>query len=298
MEELKLSPAWPCARSFGELCSPRGLGVLNAADIELARTAGLKVFVYRDVPPRFHRDLFRSGRPSEVRSGKVCDFMREPCTPPDPDELLGPVKKRGDAKPQYSTPLNEWLTGAKHCADVPLLTKLLALGAHPDVYTSEPREADLFVVPFLGGFIERVSPQMTNALRKDHSLGRGIMDALFEHLPHMTNATAARHIFLLTNSCGCAPACAGRPGRQPQSHLEHSRPRACTSASSRPSLPIACAAPHIGASAVRPASCSRVSLRGTAAACARPVPTALPGSASSPREAQTSSWRTRAHDQF
>ena len=196
-----LEPAWPCSANFGDLCSPRGLGVLSTTDVELAHRSGLRVFVYRDVPASFHHAAFRTGQPPEVRSGRVCDFMRTACTPPDPGELLGGQHAKSKAV-KYSTPLNEWLTGAKHCADVPLLTKLLALGALPGVHTADPTEADLFVVPFLGGFVERMSPAMTNALIRDQRAGKGLMDALFDHLPHLTNATAARHIFLLTNSCG------------------------------------------------------------------------------------------------
>lgn len=185
-----MKPVWECEPLFGVLCG--GLGVISKDDIALARTSGLRVFVYRNVPKSFHHQLFQSSQPAEVRSGKVCDFMRRPCTPPDaPPE-----------NPAYSIPLNEWLTGAKHCADVPLLTKLLALGQLPGVFTDDPAEAHLFVVPFLGGFIERVSPAMTQALDRDQRNRHGIADELFRHLTHYSNATAARHLFLLTNSCG------------------------------------------------------------------------------------------------
>ena len=57
-------------------------------------------------------------------------------------------------------------------------------------------------MPFLGGFIERVSPAMTQALDRDQRNRHGIADELFRHLTHYSNATAARHLFLLTNSCG------------------------------------------------------------------------------------------------
>ena len=184
--------AWPCRAHFGALCSPRGLGILSAADVALARDSGLRVYVYRNMPPRFHSQLFTSQQPAEVKSGQMCDFMSAPCTPPDAPP----------ANPSYSKSINEWLTGAKHCADVPLLSKLLALGALPGVHTNNPSEAHLFVVPFLGGFIERVSPAMTQVLDRDQRSGRGIADDIFKHLPHHDNATAARHLFLLTNSCG------------------------------------------------------------------------------------------------
>ena len=187
-----LQPAWPCKPHFGELCAERGLRVLSAADVELATVSGLRVFVYRDVPPSFHHGLFAAGKPPEVRSGKVCDFMRAPCTPPDPPPN----------QPGYSKPLNEWLTGAKHCADVPLLAKLLALAALPGVHTDDPAVAHLFVVPFLGGFVERVSPAMSQTLDREQRQGNGIVDRLVDHLPHFSNVTAARHLFLFTNSCG------------------------------------------------------------------------------------------------
>ena len=194
--------AWPCSAHFGDLCSPRSLGVLSATDVELARRTGLRVFVYRNVPSSFHYFHFKSSQPQEVRSGRVCDFMRAPCTPPDPANLFPEYPATKKRLKAYPTPLNEWLTSAKHCADVPLLTKFIGLGALRGVHTDDPLEADLFVVPFLGGFAERVSPQMTNALIRDQREGHGLMDALFDQLPHLNNATAARHIFLLTNSCG------------------------------------------------------------------------------------------------
>ena len=194
--------AWPCSAHFGDLCSPRSLGVLSATDVELARRTGLRVFVYRNVPSSFHYFHFKSSQPQEVRSGRVCDFMRAPCTPPDPANLFPEYPATKKRLKAYPTPLNEWLTSAKHCADVPLLTKFIVLGALRGVHTDDPLEADLFVVPFLGGFAERVSPQMTNALIRDQREGHGLMDALFDQLPHLNNATAARHIFLLTNSCG------------------------------------------------------------------------------------------------
>ena len=160
-----LSPAWDCEPQFGVLCA--GLSVLSSDDIALARDSGLRVFVYRQMPKAFHHSLFVRSQPAEVKSGKMCDFMRKPCTPPDAPR----------DNPSYSISLNEWLTGAKHCADVPLLTKLLALGQLPGVYTADPAEAHLFVVPFLGGFIERVSPAMTQALDRDQRNGKGIADA-------------------------------------------------------------------------------------------------------------------------
>ena len=201
-----------CSATFGELCAPDGTSVLSQADVDLARRSGLRVFVYDKVPPRFHRSLFDGGKPAEVRNGRVCDFMRAPCTPPDPPS----------DQPGYSKPLNEWLTGAKHCADIPILAKLLALGALPGVHTDDPREAHLYVVPFLGGFVERVSPAMSQTLDREQSQSRGIVERLIDHLPHFANATAARHLFLLTNSCGgclrmpchrCAKWQLTRPGR-------------------------------------------------------------------------------------
>lgn len=91
--------------------------------------------------------------------------------------------------------------------------------------------ADLFVVPFLGGFIERDSPEaayrlnrevgphkfmtnsvgcplalpcipMTSAARSQAQSGNGTMSRVFRHLSHYNAETARRHLFLLTNSCG------------------------------------------------------------------------------------------------
>ena len=162
---MHLQPAWACEPTFGTLCADRGLDVLSSADVELARDAGLRVYVYRNVPARYHRDLFVSSRPDEVKSGAMCDFMRTPCTPPDPPP----------SEPGYSKPLNEWLTGAKHAADVPLLAKLLALGSLPGVHTDDPAAAHLFVVPFLGGFVERVSQTSRHHLcpRLQYARGSG-----------------------------------------------------------------------------------------------------------------------------
>ena len=187
------SPAWECSTYFGPLCPERGLSVLHETDVALARLSGLRVFTYRTVPPSFHHKLFTDGQPAEIQSGRTCDFVRGPCTPADP---LPPGRGR------YSTSLNEWLHSMKHCADVPLLAKLLALGALPGVHTDDPSEAHLFVVPFLGGFVERVSPAMSYALDRESRTSRSVVDRLLDHLPHFSNASAARHLFLLTNSCG------------------------------------------------------------------------------------------------
>ena len=71
-------PMWNCASIFGEPCSPHGLDVLSNTDIAIVRGAGLRIYVYRNVPPEFHRDLFARSKPREVQSGRVCDFMRLP----------------------------------------------------------------------------------------------------------------------------------------------------------------------------------------------------------------------------
>ena len=184
--------AWPCAPHFGALCPSNGVDVLSATDHSLARRSGLRVFVYRNVPKSFHSGLFTKGLPAEVKRGKMCDFASGPCTPQDPPP----------SSPGYSMELNEWLHSMKHCADVPLLAKLIALGSIEGVHTDNPAEAHLFVVPFLGGFAERVSPQMSYALDRQRRQGDGIVDRLLGHLPHYSSETAARHLFLLTNSCG------------------------------------------------------------------------------------------------
>ena len=153
-----LVPAFECAPHFGTLCPKSGLGVLHPHDAQLASRVGLRIFVYRSVPPSFHSKLFTSSLPAEMRQGQMCDFASAPCTPADPPA----------SSPGYSKGLNEWLHSMKHCADVPLLAKLLALGALPGVYTDDPRQAHLFVVPSAG--VEATfNTQHTQALAMVHA---------------------------------------------------------------------------------------------------------------------------------
>ena len=149
IEALRLpTPAFDCAPHFGVLCPRDGIAALAPEDIEFAQQADLRIYVYLDVPASLHRGLYENELPAEIRGGESCDFVRGPCTPTPP---RNPVAG-------YSTSLTKWFTGMKHAADVPLLAKLLALAAVPGVRTLDLSRADLFVVPFLGGFIERDSP--------------------------------------------------------------------------------------------------------------------------------------------
>ncbi|KAL3908536.1 MAG: hypothetical protein SGPRY_009758, partial [Prymnesium sp.] len=133
------SPSFDCHAHFGILCAPNGVTSLPPGDIALARAAELRLYVYTELPPRFHSELFSSQMPPDVRMGEVgqtlatpcpsaptqacrtrhqvCDFVRQPCTPPPPQ----------NPKVGYKAALVRWFTGMKHAADVPLLAKLLAL---------------------------------------------------------------------------------------------------------------------------------------------------------------------------
>ncbi|KAL1521108.1 hypothetical protein AB1Y20_022662 [Prymnesium parvum] len=185
-------PTFDCAAHFGRLCPAASTSSLPPEDISLARAARLRLYVYTETPPSFHEALFTSEAPPDVRDGRVCDFVRGPCTPAPP----------ADSKRGYKTELVRWFTGMKHAADIPLLAKLLALASVPGIRTLDPRRADLFVVPFLGGFIERDSPDAAYRLNRQAHSGNGVMRQLFRHLVHYNASTAARHLFLLTNSCG------------------------------------------------------------------------------------------------
>ena len=135
------APAFDCQRHFGKDLCGRGLEALSEADKRLARESGLRVFVYLDVPSTFHQHLFLRSRPTLVKKGLLCDFASAPCTPPDPSEVAkleapfgfaGPIGARPRQHQRtYEPPLNAWIHAMKHCADVPLLIKLLALGALP-----------------------------------------------------------------------------------------------------------------------------------------------------------------------
>ena len=120
------------------------------------------------------------------------------------------------------------------------------LGATPGIHTSDPRKAHLFVVPFLGGFIERVSPQMSNVLdREQRSTGRGVVDKLIDHLPHFANSTSKRHLFLFTNSCGgCLRQPCHRCASWQNTHLNRDA-GVELAATLGPSWPVEKIAPHV-----------------------------------------------------
>ena len=156
IEALRVpEPAFDCAPIFGDLCPRDGIAALSPEDIQYAQQRNLRVYVYLDIPRSLHSGLYSRELPREVRLGETCDFVRWPCTPAPPrNPVIG-----------YSVGLTKWFTGMKHAADVPLLAKLLALAAVPGVRTLDPTAADLFVVPFIGGFIERDSPTCAQATR-------------------------------------------------------------------------------------------------------------------------------------
>ena len=178
---------------FGSLCPAHGAGVLSPHDVQFARSRRLKVFVYRDLPASFHDKIIQDGLPAEVRSGQVCDFFSAPCSP--------------SGKPALMRRLEGWFTTMKNVPDAPLLTKLLALASVPGVGTLDPSAASVFVVPFLGGFIEHDAPGATRRLDTEPQ-AHNLMGRLLARLPHMA-AHPERHLFLLTHSCG---ACHRRLG--------------------------------------------------------------------------------------
>lgn len=104
-----------------------------------------------------------------------------------------------------------WYHKAQNCADVAILGKLVSLASLPGVRTTDPREAHLFVVPFLGGFRARNTPwdtnQLNNEARRAH--GRGaLMSRLVGELAHFhhngSSLMRRRHLFLLPIECtGC-----------------------------------------------------------------------------------------------
>ena len=202
---------------FGSLCPPHGAGVLSPHDVQFARSRRLKVFVYRDLPASFHDKIIQDGLPPEVRRGQICDFFSAPCSP--------------SGKPALMRRLENWFTTMKNVPDAPLLTKLLALASVPGVGTIDPNEVDakhieqlalaralpaapaltlnpdpnpyqasVFVVPFLGGFVEHDAPAATRRLDAEPQ-SHNLMGRLLAQLPHMA-AHPERHLFLLTHSCG------------------------------------------------------------------------------------------------
>ena len=175
-------PIFGC-EAFGDLC--RGVGVLTPHDVQLARAKQLKVFLYRDLPAEFHWNMVKKDLPEQVRRGQVCDFFSRPCSPTGPSGMM--------------RALSGWFTGMKNVPDVPLLSKLLGLAAVPGVGTDDPAEADVFVVPFLGGFAEHNAPWQTQQLDREPQQSN-LMTRLLARLPHFS-AAPERHLFLLTHSC-------------------------------------------------------------------------------------------------
>ena len=98
-----MKPVWECEPLFGVLCG--GLGVISKDDIALARTSGLRVFVYRSVPKSFHHQLFQSSQPAEVRSGKVCDLCGDRAHHQMHHRRIRPTPYRSNGSPAPSIAL-------------------------------------------------------------------------------------------------------------------------------------------------------------------------------------------------
>eukprot|EP00966_Prymnesium_polylepis_P137330 3173374-Prymnesium_polylepis.1 len=77
--------AFRCGPLFHGLCPSDGIGTLPASDVHLALAAGLKVFLYESVPPKYHWALWRTAvaENGRIASGVWCDFVRSPCVPPN-----------------------------------------------------------------------------------------------------------------------------------------------------------------------------------------------------------------------
>eukprot|EP00966_Prymnesium_polylepis_P328046 7383859-Prymnesium_polylepis.1 len=76
--------SFDCAAHFGLLCPSGGPASLPPEDIALAHAARLRLYVYTAVPPSLHWKLFERDLPAAMRSGRMCDFVRGPCTPAPP----------------------------------------------------------------------------------------------------------------------------------------------------------------------------------------------------------------------
>ena len=64
-------PKARCPATFGSLCPAEGTQPLSAADFALAHISGIKVFLYDNVDPAFHRELYESSVPSLIRAEPV-----------------------------------------------------------------------------------------------------------------------------------------------------------------------------------------------------------------------------------
>ena len=155
------TPTFNCSMLFGALCPVEGVRALSAADVTLARASGLQLYLYEHVPPSFHADHFVEQMPAKIRSGIECDFLRKPCLPMTTGLhrwARGRHKSDGKLrKMQVFTEYGYWYHKAQNCADVQLLSKLLALASVPGLRTRNPAAAHLFIVPFLGCAVMHVA---------------------------------------------------------------------------------------------------------------------------------------------
>ena len=106
----------------------------NAALSELTLppcARGLKVFVY-DLPAEWNSDLLEHME-KRVRVRSNCDYVRSPCI-----EL-----QRDDEVINHSLKWSGFSNHRQYAAEVPLLAKFLQM----PLQTSDPAQADLFVVP-------------------------------------------------------------------------------------------------------------------------------------------------------
>ena len=220
-------PAFDCNATFGPLCPVAGIGALSAADVGLATDARLRVFLY-DLPREYHAGMYSDALPKKIRLGRWCDFARTPCVPPMEGlhkwTRFALSKKLGGGfqSKQTFNAYGAWYHKMQNAADVPLLAKLLALAMVPGVRTRDPREAHLFVVPFLGGFRAKNTPWDTGKLdrhamelkRRGEAQGQAgppLMTALVGELAHFRQPEMQRrHLFLLTLEC---THCLRRPCR-------------------------------------------------------------------------------------
>jgi len=92
---------------------------------------GLKVFIY-DLPAEWNSDLLEHME-KRVRVRSNCDYARSPCI-----EL-----QRDDEVINQSLKWSGYSNHRQYAAEVPLLAKFLQM----PLQTSDPAQADLFVVP-------------------------------------------------------------------------------------------------------------------------------------------------------
>lgn len=135
----------------------------------------LRVYIYK-LPRRFNADLLNRLQLGGWLLGSECDYGLTPCTESQWNGLFS--------------------VNRQFAAEVIVLLKFLA--APPGVLTTEPREADLFVVPY---FAKTDCAEAGNAGR-DPCWGKckcsTAVKYLFEELHHYSWATRGRHLFLAT----------------------------------------------------------------------------------------------------